>query len=114
MRKQALASIITLIGWSAPASAEVLYLTCNGSQSPWYVTIDFGREIAQVSSSDPVNERPWYPAEITDAQITWHEHCAKSNPTAILNRYSGNFQYGDQRGVLYFKCDRTQTPKIKY
>lgn len=113
MRKYILGSIIILVGYTVPASAEVLYLECTSMESTkhWkeYLTIDLSRRQIQYSPEQAGDNIKWERAEITDTNIKWRNPAA----TFDFNRYSGNLAIN--AGIPnVIKCARTEPPKRKY
>jgi hypothetical protein len=114
--------LLSVMGFSAPASAETLYLRCSryweGKELPLYVAVDLDRKLAKLSAY-PADDRRWSPAEITNTTIRWSFSAGKWEETYVLNRYSGTLNYyhkhpdtGSQ--LIVHTCQRTEPPRKQF
>jgi hypothetical protein len=103
---------LSFLDWSAAASTDLVYLTCNripsSPQYPstYYLTIDYSRKTvvtSEVNDTKPMVDaqgRTSQPAQITDSKIVWQIATRRALGDICvehftLNRLNGNLSYYD-------------------
>jgi hypothetical protein len=127
-RVSAFVMTFVLLGWSAAAHADPVYLTCTDTNSfSRYLTVDYGANV--VTTSDFNVTSPYLdgagnaaqPAQVTESQIAWKIVTKRANGLFYaehftLNRLNGGLAYyddGTQHGESWV-CQVGAKPMPKF